>query len=59
MNDILTIFRAIQPKLVYTRNLADKHDTSADVTFRVIPTIRKLDNDEGPKRLVVCEVWHA
>jgi hypothetical protein len=45
--------------VVYTHNLADKHDTHVGVTLRVIEALRKLDPAERPERVVGCEVWRA
>lgn len=59
VDDILTILRATKPNVVYTHNLADKHDTHVAVTLRVIEALRKLDPAERPERLVGCEVWRA
>lgn len=58
-DDILEILRATKPKIVYTHNLADKHDTHVAVTLRVIEALRKLDQAERPERIVGCEVWRA
>ena len=49
--------QAAQPELVYTHNLADKHDTHVGVTLRLIEAIRKSPQDTRPKRLFGCEVW--
>ena len=57
--DILAILRAASPKMVYTHNLADKHDTHVGVALRVIQALRTLDQAERPERLVGCEVWRA
>ena len=59
VDDILAILRATKPKVVYTHNLADKHDTHIGVTLRVIEALRKLDPAERPERIVGCEVWRA
>ena len=59
VDDILEILRAATPKIVYTHNLADKHDTHIGVALRVIEALRKLDPAERPERLVGCEVWRA
>lgn len=59
VNDILTILHATQPKVVYTHNLADKHDTHVAVALRVIEALRKLDQVEHPERVIGCEVWRA
>jgi LmbE family N-acetylglucosaminyl deacetylase len=59
IEDILEILRATKPKVVYTHNLADKHETHVGVALRVIQALRKLDQDERPERVVGCEVWRA
>ena len=59
MEDLLAILRATKPEVVYTHNLADKHDTHVAVALRVIEALRKLDPAERPERFVGCEVWRA
>ena len=59
VEDLVTLLRATKPQIVYTHNLADKHDTHVGVALRVIEGIRKLDQFERPARLVGCEVWRA
>ena len=59
VDDILAILRATKPRVVYTHNLADKHDTHMGVTLRVIEALRKLNPAERPERVVGCEVWRA
>jgi LmbE family N-acetylglucosaminyl deacetylase len=59
VEDMLKILRATKPRIVYTHNLADKHDTHVGVALRVIEAIRRLDQSERPARLVGCEVWRA
>jgi LmbE family N-acetylglucosaminyl deacetylase len=59
VEDMLKILRATKPQVVYTHNLADKHDTHVAVALRVIEALRRLDQSERPARLVGCEVWRA
>lgn len=59
VDDIVAILRATKPKMVYTHNLADKHDTHVAVALRVIEALRKLNPAERPERCVGCEVWRA
>jgi LmbE family N-acetylglucosaminyl deacetylase len=59
VEDILVILRATKPQVVYTHNLADKHETHVGVALRVIEALRKLDQAERPERCVGCEVWRA
>jgi LmbE family N-acetylglucosaminyl deacetylase len=55
--DLTTILRAARPELVYTHNLADKHDTHVAVALRVIAACRALPADERPLKVIGCEAW--
>jgi LmbE family N-acetylglucosaminyl deacetylase len=55
--DLLAILRATRPEVVYTHNLADKHDTHVAVALRAVAAIRLLPAGERPARLYGCEVW--
>jgi LmbE family N-acetylglucosaminyl deacetylase len=59
VEDLLNLIRATQPQIIYTHNLADKHDTHVAVALRVIEAVRRLDRAERPARLYGCEVWRA
>lgn len=59
VEDLVALFRATKPRVVYTHNLADKHDTHVGVALRAIAALRKLDQAERPERVVGCEVWRA
>ncbi len=59
VEDLVALLRATKPQVVYTHNLADKHDTHVAVALRVINALRKLDQAERPERVVGCEVWRA
>ena len=59
VEDLVAVLRAAKPGIVYTHNLADKHDTHAGVALRVIEALRRLDQAERPERVVGCEVWRA
>ena len=59
VEDLVALLRATKPQVVYTHNLADKHDTHVGVALRVINALRKLDQAERPERVVGCEVWRA
>jgi LmbE family N-acetylglucosaminyl deacetylase len=58
-NDIKQIVAAAQPEVIYTHNLADKHDTHVGVTLRTIAAIRELPAEQRPKKLYGCEVWRG
>ncbi|MBN2258326.1 MAG: PIG-L family deacetylase [Anaerolineaceae bacterium] len=59
VEDIVTLLGASRPRVVYTHNLADKHDTHVAVTLRVIQALRSLPKEERPARLLGCEVWRG
>lgn len=56
-DDLRAILSATRARVVYTHNLADKHDTHVAVALRVIAAIRALPTDERPQALHGCEVW--
>jgi len=57
VKDIEAVLKAAKPEVVYTHNLADKHDTHVGVALKVIEAIRGLPAAERPKHLYGCEVW--
>ena len=56
-NDLRSLIAAAQPEIIYTHNLADKHDTHIGVALRTIDAIRELPPEKRPKKLYGCEVW--
>jgi len=59
VEDLLTVLRAARPVMVYTHNLADKHDTHVAVALRVLAALRSLDSSGRPARFIGCEVWRG
>jgi LmbE family N-acetylglucosaminyl deacetylase len=57
LEDLSAILQATRPEVVYTHNLADKHDTHVAVALRVLAACRELEPSARPKRLIGCEVW--
>ncbi len=57
MGDLKALLLEARPDVVYTHNLADKHDTHVAVTLRLIAAIRQLPNEARPKKVLGCEVW--
>lgn len=57
VEDLMRLLRATRPAVVYTHNLADRHDTHVAVALRVIQAARLLPAEERPPRLLGCEVW--
>ena len=57
VEDLLRLLGACKPEVVYTHNLADKHDSHVALALRVIDAIRRLPATDRPQRLYGCEVW--
>ncbi len=57
IDDLKKIISAARPEVVYTHNLADKHDTHVAVALRLIAALRALPRDARPKRLLGVEIW--
>lgn len=57
--DLKQLLSAAKPKIIYTHNLADKHDTHVGVALRVIQAIRNLPAGARPEKLYGCEVWRG
>lgn len=55
--DIAALLNACRPEVLYTHNLADKHDTHVGVTMHVIRALRSLPKEARPKKVYGCEVW--
>lgn len=56
-DDLLEILRATRPGVVYTHNLADKHDTHVAVACATLRAIRRLPKADRPRKVYGCEVW--
>ncbi len=59
IEDLKTLLTSIQPRFIYTHNLADKHDTHVSTSLRVIEAIRGLPYEYRPEKLYGCEVWRS
>lgn len=57
VDDIKKLVEASRPEVIYTHNLADKHDTHVAVALKTIKALRELPADVRPKMLLGCEVW--
>lgn len=57
VDDLKNLINAARPEVIYTHNLADKHDTHVSVTLRTIQAIRQLPKEARPKHVYGCEVW--
>jgi LmbE family N-acetylglucosaminyl deacetylase len=59
VEDLKRIIAASKPQVIYTHNLADKHDTHVATALRVIRALRELPRDWRPRHLYGCEVWRS
>ena len=57
VNDLVSVLTATAPEVVYTHNLADKHDTHVAVALRVVAACLALPVAARPKQIIGCEVW--
>lgn len=57
IDDLVRLLKLTRPEVVYTHNLADKHDTHVGVSLKVIDALRQLSPSERPKKLYGGEVW--
>ena len=57
VDDLLGILQKTRPEVVYTHNLADKHDTHVAVARRLIAACKALPPEARPQRIIGCEVW--
>jgi LmbE family N-acetylglucosaminyl deacetylase len=59
IDELASIIEKCAPTVVYTHNLADKHDTHVSVALRTIAAIRKLPVAKRPKKVYSLEVWRG
>ncbi len=57
IEEYVRILLETMPEIVFTHNLADKHDTHMGVVTKVIKAIRRLPKDKRPKVLYGGDVW--
>ncbi len=55
--DLKTLIKQTRPEVLYTHNLADKHNTHVGVLLRLLEALRELEPEVLPKKLIGCEVW--
>lgn len=57
--DLKQILLATRPQVVYTHNLADKHDTHIAVALKTLNALRSLPAELRPAAVYGCEVWRG
>jgi LmbE family N-acetylglucosaminyl deacetylase len=58
-NDLKKILAATRPEVVYTHNLAEKHDTHLGVVGAARQAMRELPRAQRPKKVIGCEIWRS
>jgi hypothetical protein len=56
-DDLRDLLTAARPRVVYTHNPADKHDTHIAVVVAVLQAIRTMPREQRPEAVFGCEVW--
>ena len=56
-DDLRQILAATRPQIVYTHNLADKHDAHIGVAIEAVEAMRSLPAADRPAKVYGCEVW--
>ncbi len=59
IEELKRLLEEAKPQVLYTHNLADKHDTHIGVVTKVIKALRLLEESDRPKKVYGCEVWRA
>jgi len=59
IEDLKSLFRITRPRVIYTHNPADKHDTHVATALRVIRALCELPESLRPQKLYGCEVWRG
>ena len=57
VEELKQIILASRPEVIYTHNLADKHDTHIGTVVKVIRALRELPEEDLPDKVYGCEVW--
>lgn len=58
-DDLLRLMKRMRPRVVYTHNPADKHDTHIGVLVATLEALRALPADRQPDQVLGCEVWRG
>lgn len=57
VSQYIDIITRLEPEVIYTHNLLDKHPTHIGVVLKVLSALRQIDKDKRPKVVYGCEVW--
>ncbi|OGV61429.1 MAG: GlcNAc-PI de-N-acetylase [Lentisphaerae bacterium RIFOXYA12_FULL_48_11] len=59
LDDFRNILSQANPTVIYTHNLADKHDTHLGVVLKLITALRELPHEKRPKKVYGVEIWRG
>ena len=59
VNELKEIILAAGPKILFTHNFADKHDTHVAVAVRTLQALRQIPKSMRPKKIYAMEVWRS
>jgi len=59
LDDLITLFSACRPEVVYLHQPLDKHDTHVAVLLRCLEAIRTLPQDQRPPKVLGIEAWRG
>jgi LmbE family N-acetylglucosaminyl deacetylase len=57
VEDLAALLKLARPQVLFTHNLADKHDTHVSVALRTLAAVCSLPESERPQKMYGCEVW--
>jgi LmbE family N-acetylglucosaminyl deacetylase len=57
VEELAALIATARPRVMYTHNLADRHDTHVAVALRTIEALRLVTAETRPEALYGCEVW--
>jgi LmbE family N-acetylglucosaminyl deacetylase len=57
VEDLKSVLKNMHPDVIYTHNLADKHDTHVASSLRLLEAVRSLPESSCPRSIYGCEVW--
>lgn len=59
VDELEGLLRATRPRVVYTHNLCDRHESHVAVVTAVLQALRRRPPEEHPEEFWGCEVWRT
>ncbi len=59
VSELKQLITLARPRVIYTHNLADKHDTHVGTALKVIQALREIPAADRPAQVFGCEVWRG